>query len=226
MVKKALKEAFPKTIPVLLGFLFLSMSYGFLMRAEGYSLRLAAALCIFVYAGSLQFVAVDLLKGPFDPISIFTLTLMVNARHLFYGVATLDKIRDMGLKKAPTIFGLTDETFAIINTVEPKEGGDRGWFYFFISALNYTYWLVGTIIGYLVGGLVNFNTQGLDFVLTALFFVMFVETWQVQSNRLPAVFGLGVSILSVFIFGPQSFIIPAMLMIILGFAIQYKRGRL
>jgi len=209
--RRAFKAAFPHTIPILAGFSFLGMSFGLLMRSQGYPVWLPIFMSFIIYAGSMQFVAVNLLSAAFHPLQAFLMALMVNARHLFYGISLLDKYRDLGKKRFYMIFGLTDETFSINCAVDAPQGVDRKWFMFFVTLLNHAYWLGGTAVGSLLGSVLSFNTEGLDFVMTAMFVVILLEQVRKKENRLPAICGLGVSVLCLLLFGAENFVIPAML---------------
>lgn len=211
---QALKAAFPHTIPILTGFLFLGMAYGVFMNASGFHWFYPFTISLTVYAGSMQFVAVNLLLGAFDPIGALMLTLMVNARHLFYGISMLEKYSAMGRIKPYLIFGLTDETFSINSTVEPPQDVDRKQFYFSVTLLNQIYWVTGATLGGIFGALLDFNLEGLEFVMTALLLVIFLEQWMKDKKHTTALIGLGVTALSLFIFGSSDFIIPAMLGIV------------
>lgn len=211
---KALKAAFPHTIPVLTGFLFLSIAYGILMDSKGYGVGWTALFSLIVFAGSAQYMAISFLTSVFNPMYALLMTLMLNARHLFYGISMLERYRDTGKFRPYLIFGMCDETFSITCSVEPPEGVDRNWFFFFITLLNQTYWVLGSILGGLLGPMISFNTKGLDFVLTALFLVIFLGQWKSSKDRNPALIGLVCSLISLIIFGPDNFIIPAMIAIL------------
>lgn len=212
-VKRAFAAAFPHTIPVLTGFLLLGTAYGFLMASGGITVGwslLTSALC---FCGSMQFAAVPLFLGAHNPLHAFLLSLMVNARHLFYGVSMLKPYQGLGKVRAFLIFALCDETFSINCSVTPPETVDRKLFFFFITLLNYLYWLCGTALGGIAGGFITFNTAGLDFVLTALFVVVLLEQLRAPQNRRPAMLGIACGAVSVLLFGQGNMIIPAMLMI-------------
>ena len=151
MKKKAFKAAFPYTLPICVGFLFLGMSYGFMMRSKGFSFVYPLCMSFFIYAGSMEFVTANLLLSAFNPVYAFFLTLMVNARHLFYGISMLEKYKNTGWKKFYLIFGMCDESFTVNCTVDPPEDVDRGWFMFFVNALNQFYWVTGATVGALLG---------------------------------------------------------------------------
>ena len=208
---KALKAAFPHTIPILAGFLFLGMTYGIYMNVLGFSFIYPLIMSITIFAGSMEFVAAEFLLGAFDPLKAFLMTLMINARHLFYGISMLDKYRGTGMKKPYLIFGMCDESFSINCTAEIPEDVDKGWFMFFVTLLNHFYWFSGATLGGIFGSLIHFNTEGLDFVMTAMFVVIFMEQWLKEKNHTSSILGLGISLLCLIAFGADNFIIPAML---------------
>lgn len=222
MKKKAFKAALPFTLPICVGFLFLGMSYGFLMRSKGFSFLYPMFMSMFIFAGSMEFVTANLLLSAFNPLYAFLLALMVNARHLFYGISMLEKYRNTGIKKLYLIYGMCDESFSVNCTVDPPGGVDRGWFMFFVTLLNQIYWVAGATLGALLGYVIHFNTKGIEFVMTALFVVMFVNQWENKSKHPSAITGLVCSALCLIIFGKQYFIIPAMIMIVLSFFIERK----
>lgn len=174
---KALKAAFPHTIPIFAGFVFLGIAYGIYMNTSGFNAAYPIVMSATIFAGSMEFVAVNLLLGAFDPMRALALTLMVNARHLFYGISMLDKFKRTGLKKYYLIFGMCDESFSINCTADIPADVDKGWFMFFVTLLNHAYWVCGAAIGGILGSLVQFNTKGLEFVMTALFVVIFLEQY-------------------------------------------------
>lgn len=216
MKRKAFKAAVPYTLPICVGFLFLGISYGFLMRSKGFSVFYPMLMSLFIFAGSMEFVTVNLLLSAFNPLYAFALSLMVNARHLFYGISMLQKYRNTGLKKIYLIFGMCDESFTINCTVSPPNV-DKGWFMFFVTLLNHFYWVAGATLGALLGYILHFDTTGIEFVMTALFVVMFINQWDKTERHGSALAGLGCSLLCLLIFGSAHFIIPAMLLIIFCF---------
>ncbi|NLB29234.1 MAG: branched-chain amino acid transporter AzlC [Clostridiales bacterium] len=211
---RALKAAFPYTIPILTGFLFVGLAYGIYMRAAGFGIIFPVIISMMAFAGSMQFVAVGLLLAAFDPLNAFILTLMVNARHLFYGIAMLEKYNIPGLRRIFLIFGMCDESFSINSLAEPPEDVDSGWFMFFVTLLNYSYWAIGTAVGGLFGSLIKFSTAGIDFVIPALVTTLFLEQWFKEKKHYSSLLGLGLSLISLLIFGSSRFIIPAMVLII------------
>ena len=212
---RALAAAFPYTIPVLTGFLTLGFAYGVLMRAKGYGALWPALMSAVCYCGSMQFVALTLLSAAFDPLAAFFMSLMVNARHLFYGIAMLDKYRGLGRLRPALIYTLCDETFSILSGVKPPDGVEPGRFYFCVSALDYVYWVLGSALGGLAGGLITFNTKGLDFALTALFIVLLTDQMREKDNRAPALMGIGAAALALAVFGAAGFVLPAMALLLL-----------
>lgn len=221
--KQALIAAFPHTLPILTAFIFLGMSYGFLMSSKGFPIIYPICMSIFVLAGSMQFVAMNLLLSAFNPVYAFLLTLTVNARHIFYGISMLEKFKDTGKKKLYLIFGMCDESFSINCSAKIPGGVDKGWFMFFVTLLNHVYWVTGTTLGALLGNIVRINTKGLDFVLIALFVVIFLNQWMETKNHVPAVVGVLSSALCLILFGADNFIIPSMVLILISFTVLKKR---
>lgn len=219
MKRKAFKAALPYTLPICIGFIVLGMSYGFLMRSKGFPLIYPMLMSLFIFAGSMEFVTVNLLLSDFNPLHVFFLTLMVNARHIFYGISMLDKYKNCGWKKPYLIFAMCDETFTVNCAVTPPEDVDKGWFMFFVTLLNQIYWVSGATLGALLGYIIHFDASGIEFVMTALFVVMFINQWEETKEHTPALMGLGCSLLCLVIFGSSNFIIPAMILIVLCLSI-------
>ena len=209
-IKRAFKAAFPYTIPIFAGFWFLGLTYGIYMNVSGFSFLYPMLMSLTIFAGSMEFVTVNMLLGSFNPVQAFVMTLMINARHLFYGISMLEKFRGTGLKKLYLIFGMCDESFSINYTAEIPPDVDKGWFMFFVTLLNQFYWFSGSTLGGIFGSLIHFNTEGLDFVMTAMFVVIFMEQWLKDKRHTSALLGLGVSVLCLLIFGADNFIIPSM----------------
>lgn len=213
VIRRSFKAAFPHTIPILAGFGFLGMTYGIYMSVSGFSFVYPMLMSLTVFAGSVEFVAVNMLLGAFNPLQSFFMTVMINARHLFYGISMLDKYKGTGWKKFYLIFGMCDESFSINCTAEIPEDADSGWFMFFVNMLNQIYWFCGSTLGGIFGSMINFNTEGLDFVMTAMFVVIFMEQWLKEKNHTSSLLGLGLSLLCLIIFGADNFIIPSMIAI-------------
>lgn len=214
MLKKAFTTAFPYTIPIFAGFWFLGITYGIYMNVSGFSFWYPMLMSITIFAGSIEFVTVNMLLGAFNPLQAFAMTLMINARHLFYGISMLDKFRGVGRKKFYLIFGMCDESFSINYTADIPEDVDRGWFMFFVTLLNHFYWFSGATLGGIFGSLIHFNTEGLEFVMTAMFVVIFMEQWLKEKNHTSSILGLIISLICLIAFGADNFIIPAMLAIL------------
>ncbi len=214
MLKKAFATAFPYTIPIFAGFWFLGITYGIYMNVSGFSFWYPMLMSITIFAGSIEFVTVNMLLGAFNPLQAFAMTLMINARHLFYGISMLDKFRGVGRKKFYLIFGMCDESFSINYTADIPEDVDRGWFMFFVTLLNHFYWFSGATLGGIFGSLIHFDTEGLEFVMTAMFVVIFMEQWLKEKDHTSSVLGLVISVLCLIAFGADNFIIPAMLAIL------------
>lgn len=214
ILSKAFKCAFPYTIPIFAGFWFLGLTYGIYMNVSGFSFWYPMIMSLTIFAGSVEFVAVNMLLGAFNPIQALAMTLMINARHLFYGLSMLDKYRGTGFKKLYLIFGMCDESFSINYTADIPKDVDRGWFMFFVTALNHLYWFTGATLGGIFGSLINFSTEGLEFVMTAMFAVIFLESWLKEKRRASALIGISISALCLIAFGSEDFIIPAMLAMI------------
>ena len=221
--KGSVAAAFPHTVPVLTGFLVLGIAYGMLMQSKGYGAPWALLMSGVAYCGSMQFAAISLLTSAFDPLGAFVMSLLVNARHLFYGVSLLEKYRGIGSAKPVLIYLLCDETFSIISSVEPPEGVRPGNFYLAISVLDYLYWVGGTLLGSLAGQFIRFVTTGLDFALTGLFVVLFIEQVSNPKNRASGVVGLGCSVAALALFGADRLVIPAMILVLAALLIGRKK---
>ncbi|MFA6982830.1 MAG: AzlC family ABC transporter permease [Sedimentibacter sp.] len=220
-VIKAFKAAFPLTIPILAGYVFLGIAYGVYMNAFGFNFLYPMFMSMLIYAGTVQFAAVGMLMAIYDPINALALSLMINARYLFYGISMLDKYKVNGIRGAFLIFSMSDETFSINCAANIPEDVDKGWFMFFVTLLNYSYWVSGSIFGGLFGELIEFNTKGLEFAMTAMFIVIFLEQWLKEKSHNSSLLGLGGSLLCLFIFGSSNFIIPSMILILL--ILTFKR---
>ena len=220
---KALKAAFPYTIPIFAGFWFLGLAYGIYMNAEGFSFIYPMLMSFFIFGGSLEFIAVEMLLSPFAPLQVFIMALLIQARHLFYGISMLEKFKGTGWKKFYLIFGMCDESFSINCSAEIPEDVDNGWFMFFVTMLNRIYWVSGSTIGGLVGSLLTFDTSGISFVMTAMFVVIFLEQWLKEKNHISSLVGVGVSVACLVIFGADSFMIPTMASILLILTLSRKK---
>lgn len=214
MKAKAFKAAFPYTLPIFAGFWFLALAYGILMNVNGFSFIYPMFMSLFIYGGSLEFLVVTMLMSSFAPLSALAVTLLVQSRHLFYGIAMLDRFKGMGWKKPYLIFGMCDETFSINYTANIPDDVDQGWFMFFVTLLNHCYWVSGATIGGLIGSLLKFDTKGLDFVMTAMFVTIFMNQWMKEEKKYTGMIGIGAAAICLMMFGPDSFMVPAMLAIL------------
>ena len=215
MKLKAFKAAFPYTIPIFAGFWFIGLTYGIYMNAAGFSFVYPMLMSFFIFGGSLEFVAVEMLLSPFAPLQVFLMALLIQARHLFYGISILDKYKGTGWKKFPLIYGMCDESFSINYSAKIPEDVDKGWFMLFVTWLNRFYWVSGATVGGLVGSLLKFDTSGISFVMTAMFVVIFLEQWLKEKSHASSLIGITVSVVCLVIFGPDSFMLPTMAAIIL-----------
>ena len=221
--RKAFKAAFPYTVPIFAGFWFLGISYGIYMNVSGFHWIYPALMSLTIFAGSVEFIVVNLLLGSFNPLQAFILAFMVNARHLFYGISMLDKYRGLGIKKLYLIFGLCDESFSINYTAKIPEGVDKGLFYFWVTFLNQFYWVSGSTLGGMLGSIIKFNTYGLEFILTSMFVVIFMEQFLKEDNHLNAFIGFLSSFICLVIFGAENFILPSMALILIGLTLVRSR---
>lgn len=223
MKLNALKLAFPTTLPVLTGYLFLGIGYGILMNKSGLSLSLTFIMSSLVFTGAMQFASIPLFLSSFNPLSILILALMVNLRHLFYGISLLPKYKNLGFKKFFMIFALSDETFSINVATKIPADINPSWFYFFVSLLDYIYWNLASILGFLLASQIPNNLKGIDFVLTALFYVLFLNQWQTKQNRSYLLLGLICTLIALILVGKTQFLLLAMVLLFACIAIEYKR---
>ena len=220
-----MKRVFRDTLPVLVGYLFLGAGFGILLVQNGHSAIWAFFMSTFIYAGSGQYLAVDLMAECAGLFSAFIATLLVNARHLFYGISLLDTYRDAGMAKPYMIFALTDETYSLVTQNQPPEGMSRTKYCFLVSALDHSYWIVGCVLGALAGTYIPINYKGVEFVLTALFVTLFTEQWCAREDHTPAILGLTATAVCLLLFGRQYFLIPAMMIIAVSLTVLNKLSR-
>ena len=221
--KHLLKKAFLASLPVMAGYIVLGNGFGIVLQSKGYGIFWALAMSVFIYAGSMQYLAVDLLAGGASLITAALTALMVNARHLFYGISMIDKYKDTGACKPYLIFALTDETYSLNCSGAPEDMEDPGLYFFFVSLLNQCYWVIGSAMGSLLGTVIPFSTEGIDFSLTALFVTVFVEQWKNTHDHIPALSGVGAPLLCLLVFGADNFLIPAMILITLALTLIRKK---
>lgn len=226
MNRKALKTVFLDTVPVLTGYLFLGAGFGILLiEKTGHSIGLAIAMGVFMLAGSGQYLAVSLIADHVSLISAAIATFLLNARHFFYGISMLEPYQNTGRKKPYLIFALTDETYSLVTQNQPPEGMSKHTYCFLVSLLNHIYWIIGCSLGNLLRVVLPVSFEGVEFVLTALFVTMFVEQWLSHKNHLPAIIGVGATILCLVIFGREVFLIPSMALIAVLLTVSRKTGR-
>ena len=223
MGKRTLKKAFKDSLPILAGYLALGIGFGVLLHSKGYSFLWALLMSCTIYAGAGQYAAVDLLSSGASLITTAVMTLIINARHFFYGFSLLDKYKGTGKAKPYMIFALTDETYSLVCTAKIPEGIDEKKYYLFLSVLDQLYWITGCTIGALLGTFIPFDSTGIDFAMPALFVVIFVEQWLSTKEHLPAILGAATTLVCLFVFGAQYFIIPSMAFIAVELVIFRKR---
>ena len=218
MDRKALAAAFPVTLPVLMGYLAIGIAFGLMLQEIGYNFIWAFFMSLTIYAGSWQYLGVTLLSTAAGLGTVAVMTLLINFRHLVYGLSMLEKFRGMGWRKLYMIFSLTDETYALLAGVEAPEGVEPRDFYFAIALLDQLYWIAGSVIGAVAGALITINTQGIDFAMTALFLVIAVEQWQSASRHLPVFLGAGGTLVCLLALGAENgqFLIPALGILVAG----------
>ncbi len=214
MSRKLIKQVIIKTIPVMTGYIVLGFGFGILAEKAGYGVGWALAMSVFIYAGSMQYLMVSLLTSGASVISTALATLMVNARHLFYGVSMIERYKGAGKKKPYLIFALTDETYSLVCSGDTPEGANPHLYYFLVSFCDQIYWIIGSVLGALAGSAITFNTAGIDFAMTALFVTVFVEQWLTADSHIPAVAGVIITVICLVLFGGDLFLIPSMFLIL------------
>lgn len=222
-LSSAFAAAFPATLPVMLGFIPLGIAFGLLMDAAGYNVFWSFFMSLFVYAGSAQFLGVELLASVASLGQVAVMTLILNFRHMVYGLSMLEKYRGMGKRKLYMIFSLPDETYALLSSGQVPEDIEPHDYYFAVAVLNHIYWVTGSVIGGLLGAALSINTQGADFAMTALFVVIAVGQWEEAKSHLPALLGAGAAVLALVLFGPDRFLIPTLAVIVLALLALGKR---
>lgn len=223
--KRIIRTAFRDTVPVMAGYVFLGFGFGILMQQNGFGVLWAGAMSLFVYAGSMQYVAVSLLTSGAGFLTTALTTFVVNARHLFYGISMVDSYKGAGRKKPYLIFALTDETYSLVSQKKTPDGCSRHGYCFLVSLFDHIYWVSGTVLGSLTGSLLPINYEGVDFALTALFVTIFVEQWLSTKNHGPALIGVLSTLVCLWIFGSDVFLIPSMVIIALLLTLMRKNGK-
>ena len=213
--EKAFKAAFPYTIPVMTGYLFIGMAFGVMIQEKGYNFLWAILMSVLCYAGSGQYLAVNFFSPGVSLLQVIFMEFMLNIRHIFYGLSLLERFAKMGKKRLYMIFSLTDETYSLFFVTKVPKDVEEGQFLFAIALLDQLYWIIGSAIGAIAGTLIPFDTTGIDFAMTALFVVIFVEQWLTSRNHLPALTGIAASLICLLIFGSDNFILPSMICIMI-----------
>lgn len=212
----ALRAAFPYTLPILAGFLFLGITCGIYAASLGLPWWIPPLMACCIFAGSAEFVVASMLTATFNPLQTFIMVFVINARHLFYGISMLERFRTMGHKRPYLIFAMCDETFSINFSTRAPEGVDEGWLMTWISVLNQSYWVLGCTLGSIFGNALAMEVEGISFAMTALFVVIFLDQWLKDASHAGAVIGLVASAGMLVLFGADSFILPAMALILVG----------
>ena len=225
MKKDAVRTAFWDTLPVMAGYVFLGFGFGIILNQSGYGVLWAMGMSLFIYAGSMQYLAVSLLTGSAGLLTAALTTVVVNARHLFYGISMVDVYTGAGRKKPYMIFALTDETYSLVSRNQIPEGISRHSYCFLVSLFDHIYWVAGSVLGSLTGALLPINYEGIEFALTALFVTIYVEQWLSTKDHRPAIIGVAATVLCLLIFGRDVFLIPSMVIIAVGLTTMRKTGR-
>ena len=224
MNKTVFKKALTAALPVMYSYLIIGMGFGMVVQRRGYGALWAGAMSVFIYAGSMQFVALELIGSGASLLTAAITTVMVNLRHVFYGLSMVDKYKTTGAFKPYLIYALSDETYSLVCNPPQLLPGEERVFYLLVTAMDQSCWVLGSILGGLLGAALPFSTQGIDFALTALFVSVVAEQWLSSKDHTPALLGLGLSLLCLLLFGADQFLLPAMVLILLGLSL-YRRGK-
>ncbi len=220
-----LKKVFPMTIPILISFIFIGLSFGIYTSSFGYDFWMPPLTSLIIYSGSIQFVVVEAMHSGMDLLSFILIVAMMNIRHFFYALTCLGKFKNLsGNKKTYAYYSLCDEAYSLIMGAEAPRDMKKEDFYFSILILLQAYWFIGTILGGILGNFINYEVKGIDFILTALFLVIFLSQWKQNKDHFPAVLGILGSIISMIIFG-KNFILPAMIIILIVLYVAYRREK-
>ncbi|QUI96633.1 AzlC family ABC transporter permease [Lachnospiraceae bacterium oral taxon 096] len=226
ITERVVQKAFLRSLPVFAGYIVLGIGFGILAKSKGYGIWWALAMSLLIYGGSMQYVGIDLMGAGASVLSVAIMSLMVQARHLFYAISMIDKLKGAGRKKPYLIFAMTDETYSLIVDDDGPKNEDRFAYYFMIAIFNHIYWIFGGCIGSLLASVISFNTTGIDFSMTALFVTVFTDQWLKSKNHIYACTGVFCSLGSLLIFGASNFLIPAMLSIVVVMGILYQRRKI
>lgn len=222
MQKKTFIYAFKSSLPILAGYIVLGMGFGILLQSRGYGVVWALAMSAFIYAGSMQYVTIDLMAGGASLVVAAIMALTVNIRHLFYGITMLEKYKDTCPVKPYLIFALTDETFSLVCTPNLPWTMNARDYYFWVSLLNQSYWIIGSVLGNILGNFLPFPTTGIEFSMTALFLIILINQWEVTKEHKPVLTGVVISVVCLLIFGRDNFLIPSMIGITAALFLEKK----
>ena len=225
MKKDAVRIAFLDTLPVMAGYVFLGFGFGILLFQSGYGVLWSVGMSLFIYAGSMQYLTVSLLTGGAGLLTAALTTVVVNARHLFYGISMVDAYKGAGKKKPYMIFALTDETYSLVSQNQVPAGISRHGYCFLVSLFDHIYWVVGSALGSLTGTFLPVNYEGIEFALTALFVTIFVEQWLSTTDHRPAFMGVAATVLCLILFGRDVFLIPSMVIIAVLLTTMRRTGK-
>ena len=221
--RKAIRAAFPVTVPVLMGYLAIGIAFGLMLQSIGYGPVWAGLMSLLIYAGSGQYLGVSLLEVGAPLAQVALLTFIINFRHLVYGLSLLEKVRGMGWRKLYMMFSLTDETYALLSSAQAPNGMREHDFCFWIALLNQSYWVAGSVLGAVAGQLLGFDTTGVDFAMTALFIVIAVDQWRSYSRHMPALLGGAATLVCLLLFGAENMLVPALAVIVLVLVLDRPR---
>lgn len=222
-MRPSIKTALRDSLVILPGYLVLGIGFGVLMDTKGFGLLHSFLMAVFIYAGSMQYVGVELLASAASYLTVFIMTIMVNIRHLFYGIGMLDKYKDLKKHKLYDIFALTDETFSIACN-RNMSGLNKEDYYFYLSLFNYCYWIAGCVLGSILGDVLPFDFRGIEFSMTVLFIVVVIDQWEKNKDHTPVILSFIASIVCLIYFGRDNFLIPSMALIIVILFIMRKAG--
>ena len=218
-----IRKAFIKSLPVMAGYIVLGIGFGILLRNEGYGVLWAFSMSLLIYAGSMQYAGISLISGAASVFTVMITTVMINARHLFYSISMIEKYKDAGIYKPYLIFALTDETYSLLADGNVPSGCNPDRYRFFVSMFNHLYWIGGSVLGSVIGKALPFSTWGIEFSMTALFAASFAEQWVSSHEHIPALTGICITGVSLMVFGPNRFLIPAMIGILVLLTICRRR---
>jgi len=221
--RRELAAAFRASIPVMMGYSVLGFSFGLLAVSQGFAWYWPVLMSLLIYAGALQFLAVGMLQAKAGMFELFVAAIFVNIRQAFYGLSLLRKFRKTGPLRPYLIFALTDETYALMTSVEPDPRLKRRWYLFYLALLDQSYWVGGTLAGALFGSMVRFDTRGIDFALTALFVVLVMEQYKARKRLTPFLIGAGAAVLALLTVPMDRMLLVAILLALAGMFLFAER---